>query len=199
MFVDVLDLSYVLIKKKLSTINLSKFNEVCYVFDYKAQRVQNKNFITLSKVDENVEWLNIGGTYVKKKTQISIDVKTTDKKDYSILKDEIRKVFDGKTLNYYSKSIPDVEYIDTVDEIGTYLRLCNDVNNILAEGQYVHLSQIDEYGWVVWKDNTNAYIFTGLGQYFLSRPANIKELSGELKGLYRFNIDVEWQVIQKQR
>jgi len=196
---DEMDLSFILLTKKLNEIKTEKNNKLVYVYDIKAQDIQSKNWIMLNRVNESVEWLNIGGTYIKKMAQISIDVKTTNKKDYGILKSELRKIFDGKTLNYYKKDNSDIQYDGNVNISGSFLRVCNDADNILFEGQYIYLSQLDEYGWIVWKDiNNDVYIFTGMGQYFLSKPVNITDLSIELKGIYRFNMDVEWQVIQRQ-
>ena len=196
---DVLDLSYILVSKRIVNVNTERKNKVCYVFDLKSFRVENTNYIILDKVSENIDWLNIGGTYILKKGRLSVDVRLRGERDYSILKDAIRRTFTGETYAYWDKDVYDVEYSGSVENVGVFLRKCVDSVGILDEGQYVYLNDTGESGYVIWKNGNDVYVFLGRGQYMLSKPILIQDLSGQLKGMYRFVVDVEWQVIQRQK
>lgn len=198
---EVMDLVYVLLKRNVDSLNesgkLKKLLILDYFRDKKALRVQNASYLLLKGVSDNQDWLNIGATHTTMDSVCVIDFITSNVNDYSIIKEVVRKTFNGKSYTYYLKNNPDLVLTYEVENIGVFLRKINDNDDIISENMFVELSDGSK-GWVVYKDNNNdCYIFLGTGQFMMLIINNMKDLSDTLKKQYRIVFEVSMKVIKK--
>lgn len=177
---------------------------VTLVYDKKVIDIADGHYVSLYQTSESDRWFDIGAEHWHKTEHASIDVRTGSKKAYGKMKELIFTVFDGGNVVFRKKDTYDAVLEEgisatSIEAIGSYLRKVTVVDpSIYAENEFVQLKHADgstEEGWIVDIYGNEVYVWLKEMTLFLTRPAGVNELSDRMRGLFRFVVDVEGQII----